>query len=396
MMALLEDEATRVRLCASSSTAPDQLRRLAGDVSVRVRATVAMNPAAPPDADRALAADPDERVRALLARKLATLTPGLPDDARSRLRQQAFETLTALVEDEAIRVRAAIADAVKDMPDASKALILRLARDTAIMVAEPVILFSPLLSSEDLVALVAAAPSPATVVAVARRPAIDESVTDAVAASTNAAAIHALLENPSAQIREAVLDALIAASAHHTAWQEPLVRRPLLPPRSARALSDIVAAHLLETLAAHPDLDQALAAQVGLRLMPRMETATPDVAVDVALAEALRLSRAGLLTEHELLGAVRRGEDRLAAALLAVAAEVPAAVVDRAGSLRSAKGLVSLVWQAGFSMRAGTAVQGLLGWVPPGEMLAPGPNGGFPLSVEEMRWQIEFLARAGR
>ena len=86
----------------------------------------------------------------------------------------------------------------------------------------------------------------------------------------------------------------------------------------------------------------------------------------------------------------------MASALLATAAEVPIETVDRAASLRSAKGLISLVWQAGFSMRAGTAVQGLLGLLPPGEVLAAGPGGGFPLSVEEMRWQMAFLALDGR
>ncbi len=78
---VLEDEATRVRQGASAATAPERLRVLASDESVRVRATLALNPATPPDADRVLAADPDERVRALLARKLAGVTQGLPDDA---------------------------------------------------------------------------------------------------------------------------------------------------------------------------------------------------------------------------------------------------------------------------------------------------------------------------
>ena len=153
-VAVFDDEATRVRHGANPATAPERLRELASDASVTVRATLAMNPAAPPDANRLLADDPDERVRILLATKLAGLTHGLPDAAQSRMREQALETLTRLVTDEAVRVRSAIADAVKDLPDAPKALILALARDTAVMVAEPVILFSPMLTSEDLLACV--------------------------------------------------------------------------------------------------------------------------------------------------------------------------------------------------------------------------------------------------
>jgi uncharacterized protein (DUF2336 family) len=393
---LLEDEATRVRQGANPATAPDRLRALANDASVKVRATLAMNPAAPPDANRLLADDPDERVRVLLAKKLGGLTHGLPDAAQSRMREQALETLTRLVADEAVRVRRAIADALKDLPDAPKALILALARDTAVMVAEPVILFSPLLTSEDLMALVAAAPSSGTAIAVARRPAIDERVSDAVAASSNAAAIHALLGNPSAHIREAALDALVAGSAEHPDWQEPLVHRPVLPARAARALSEIVASHLLETLAARTDLDSALAQRLAERLALKPPSVRQDVTSEMALVEARRLARSGLLTEQALLAAVRRGEAQMVSALLAVAADVPREVVDRASSLRSAKGLVSLVWQAGFTMRAGGAVQGILGLLPPGEALSSGPGGGFPLSVDEMRWQMASLAREGQ
>ena len=395
--------------------------------------------------------DGDAQVRDLLSQKLVTLTQGLPDEAQSRVRQQAYEALTRLVADEADRVRAAIANAVKDLPDVPKGLVLTLARDRSVMVAEPVILFSPLLSSEDLLALVDAAPSSGTVSAVARRPGIDETVSDAVVASADIAAIHALLDNPSAQIREAALDALAAASADHTEWQEPLVRRPVLPPQAARALSEIVATHLLRALAARTDLDGTLTARLAERLIPdgadgnarsaqyreaasrllaapprhpatshhtgesrhprlsshaaaqdtetappRQSGATISAATEdcpvTAVAEAYRLSQAGLLTEQAVLAAVRRGDAPMAAALLAVAAEVPIAVVERAATLRSAKGLVSLVWQAGFTMRAGGAVQGLLGMLAPGDALAASSGGGFPLPVEEMRWQMSFLS----
>jgi uncharacterized protein (DUF2336 family) len=334
----------------------------------------------------------DERLRDLLAHKLAAITHGLPDEAQSRVRQQAYEALTRLVSEEVERVRAAIAHVVKDLPDVPRGLILALARDSSVTVAEPVILFSPLLTSEDLLALVSAAPSPGTVTAVARRPGIGEAVSDAVVASADADAIAALLDNPSAQIREAALDALAAAAHEHVDWQAPLVRRPVLPPRAAQALSEIVSSHLLAILAARPDLDRTLASRLAARLTSgSVQPDGPGPGAE-AMAEVRRLSRAGLLTEQTLLGAVRRGDATMAAALLAVAAEVPIEIVERAATLRNAKGLISLVWQAGFSMRAGAAVQGLLGLVPPAEILAASAGGGFPLSVEELQWQMSFLS----
>ncbi len=97
-----------------------------------------------------------------------------------------------------------------------------------------------------------------------------------------------------------------------------------------------------------------------------------------------------------MLDAARRGESCYAAALLAVAAGTPVSVVNRASSLRSAKGLVSLVWKAGFTMRSAVALQSLLARLGPDAVLTAGPGGVFPLAVEEMRWQLDFLGRMGR
>lgn len=395
------DEATRVRLGASPSTAPDVLHALATDASVTVRAALAMNPAAPPQANHALAHDSDARVRTLLARKLASLAPTLSGDVQAALQRQACETLTALVEDEAVRVRAAIADVVKEMPDAPRTLILQLAQDEAVMVCEPVIRLSPLLTTEDLLALLARAPPTTTLLAVSRRCGIEAPVSDAIAATADSVAIQALLSNPTAQIREATLDALIARSVEHVEWHEPLCRRPTLSARSARALSEIVATHLLEVLAARGDLDkqvsEALRAKLVMRLAPSCAAQPPEESdTDAVLAKARALAAAGTLTEAALLDAGQRGEVRLVSALLAVAAGLPISVVDRAATLRSAKGLVSLTWKAGFTMRCATALQTVLARLAPDAVLLPGPAGGFPLAVEEMRWQLEFLERMGR
>jgi uncharacterized protein (DUF2336 family) len=395
------DEAARVRLGADAAAKADVLIDLANDRSVTVRAALALNAAAPGRANEQLARDGDERVRLLLARKLAALLPGLSGADQARLHRETWETLNALVADEAVRVRAVIADAVKELPDAPRSLIRRLAADTDSSVSEPVIRLSPLLTTEDLVALVAMAPSAGTVMAVARRADLAPAVSDAIAATADRGAIRALLANPSAQIREATLDALVSRSVDHPDWHEPLVRRPSLPPRAARLLSEIVATHLLSELAARADLAPALADELRRRIAPRLAPVPPKPAAPVettaeeALAWAHAVAARGELAEETLLSAARRGEARYAAALLAIAAGTPVSAVDRASSLRSAKGLVSLVWRAGFTMRAAVALQALLARLGPDAVLTAGPDGGFPLAVEEMRWQLEFLARMG-
>lgn len=381
------DEATRVRLSAMPDTPAETLYALAADPSVTVRATLALNPAVSAETDALLARDADERVRAFLARKLGTLAPSLSTGARTLLQEQTLETLMALAGDEAVRVRAAIADAVKDLPAAPRAIIQRLAQDKAVMVCEPVILFSPLLTEDDLIALVASAPSAGTRLAVARRPGLGPDVSDALLARGTGDVTLALLMNASAHIREATLDALVEQAAAHTDWHDPLVRRPVLSPRAAKTLSRIVADHLLEVLAEREDLEPGLACE--LRAMVAARLNGPDESRDAA-------TPAGKPTEAALLDAAREGDVRKAATLLATAAAVPLSVVRRATTLRSAKGLVSLAWKAGFSMKAGYAMQVLLARLSPGIALKPGPGNSFPLSIQEMRWQLDFLNGEGR
>jgi hypothetical protein len=375
-------EASRVRLSAQPGTAPDVLHALATDASVVVRASLALNSAVPAETNAVLAGDADERVRALVARKLALLVPAMTAKAQTRLRQQTLETLTALAKDEAVRVRAAIAFAVKDLPEAPRAIILRLASDPEVMVSDPVIRFSPLLTSDDLVVLVARAANPDTAIAVARRSAIDAAVSDAVASGGTDDAVLALLMNASAQIREATLDALVERSVEHADWHDPLVHRPALSDRSVKLLSCIVTDHLLEVLAARGDLGPVVSADLRARVRAQL------LGKGEAVAPAPNMVQP---TEADLLTAARDGDGHKAAVMLAIAADVPLPAVRRAATLRSAKGLVSLTWKAGFSMQTGYAMQVLLAGLSPGAALRPGPGNSFPLSVQEMNWQVEFL-----
>jgi len=398
----VSDVAMRVRLGASAETAPEVLVVLAGDSTVTVRAAVAMNVATPSTIDALLATDADERVRTLLARKLGAMVPSLSPDRLDALREQASATLATLVEDEAVRVRAAIADVVKELPGAPRELILRLARDAAISVSGPVIHLSPLLTPEDLLSLVASPPAACTQLAVARRPKLPEALCDAISATDRTDAIAAMLANGSAAIREATLDALVSRAREHEIWHEPLVRRPTLSAHAARALSEIVTNQLLGMLAGRADLEPNLAQTIQHRLAEKLHPErsmfqrAPDTPPQNPIVVARQLQAQDKLDEAALLAATHRGEARLACALIAVAADIPVSVVERAATLRSTKGLVSLIWKAGFSMRVAPPVQLLLARVAPAAVLSDTSQNGFPLSLEEMRWQIDFLMRTGR
>ncbi len=385
----------RVKLAANPATSAELLAGLAKDEAVTVRAAVALNPSVPDTAQRQLAMDGDERVRLLLARKLATVLPGLSGVAQTELRERTLAILSNLVHDEAVRIRAVVAACLAGLPGISHELILALAHDGVVAVSEPVLRLSPLLSATDLLALLAAPPHDRTATAIACRANLPEEIADAIAVSADSPAIRALLANQSAAIREETLDALIARAADEPGWHAPFVQRPRLPDHAARALSEIVAGSLLQDLAARADLSPGVLASIRERLASQTARLSRELAQEsdeVMLAEARQLELAGTLDEARLLAALQTGETRRASAMLAVAAAVPLGVVDHAASLRSAKGLVGLVWRAGFSMRVAGPVQTLLGQIGPGAVLGPNRQGSFPLGPQEMGWQVDFLS----
>jgi uncharacterized protein (DUF2336 family) len=351
-----------------------------------------------------LASDTDARVRTILSRKLAALTPTLQSDARQRMQNDAVASLTTLVAEAALRVRASIAESIRDMANGPRDIILRLAHDPAIMVCEPVILFSPMVTQEDLVMLIASGPPPSTMLAVANRPGIGATVSDAIVGSAEPAAIRALLCNQTAQIREATLDALAAQSEQYADWQEPLVHRSHLSPRAQRMLSEIVTGHLLEALAARSDLDpkvgQSLRSALArnghttARESSRQGDGGPQIGVDPqsSVDEAETMLKTGRLDDYAILDALRINKVATAKAMLAVKAGVTVPIVERACTLRSARAIVSLAWQAELSAQTSVVLQTMLANLAPDQVLRPTKNAGFPLSEEEMRWQLTFLS----
>ena len=77
--------------------------------------------------------------------------------------------------------------------------------------------------------------------------------------------------------------------------------------------------------------------------------------------------------------------------MLAVKADVRLAVVERACALRSAKGIVSLTWKAGFTVQTAVVLQVALAHLTPDLVLRPTRDGLFPLADDEMLWQLAFL-----
>lgn len=392
-LARSDDVAVRAELAGRDDIKPEILYYLAEDPSPEVRAAIARNRAAPHHADLLLAGDSDEEVRGTLASKIASLAQGLSSRETDRVRMMAYQALETLARDQVTRVRRILAEALKDVANAPPEVINRLARDAEVVVSGPVLRYSPVLTEEDLLAIIAERPAPARLEAIAGRINVPADVVDALVDADDELTVAVLLDNTSAQIREQTLDRIIDHAQEHVSWHGPLVRRPQLSEQAALRLAQFVAAEFLDILEARDDLPaetlQAVREEVARRLADDAEGGRTEP--EDAHERALALEREHRLTEDVFLSALAADDLRFARAALAVRADFDPEAVQKAIEAHSAKGLVSLCWKAGFSPKTAERVQRKLGLVGPRDILkADGKR--YPMTVDEMEWHLEFVA----
>lgn len=395
------DPVVRTELAERPDLRPEILYFLAEDDNVEVRRRVAVNTSTPPQANLLLAGDQDEAVRTGLAAKIARLAPGLSAHEQDRLRRTTYEALEMLARDQIPKVREILAETLKDIADAPPEVIRRLARDAEIAVAAPVLQYSPVLTDDDLLEIIATGPIPGALSAISKRSEVNVKVADAIAATDDIAAIAVLLTNPSAQIREETLDRLVDRAADIEAWHKPLTERPVLSAKAATKLARFVAANLLRQLAERHDLEPDTAVAVAAVMRKRLDqleatgpakaAAKKDADETSALIRAQQMKAQGRLDESTIDTALSGNDHAFVIAALAVLAGLPVAVVTKTAQTQSAKGIVAIIWKAGLSMGLCSQCQTKLLRLPASRLLHA-REGTFPLTVEEMTWQLEFLS----
>jgi uncharacterized protein (DUF2336 family) len=388
------DIQVRRGIARSRTARPEILYYLATDTAASVRREIAANERTPAQADELLVRDPDEAVRADLARKVAALLPNLTADEQSEARERVIELVSTLARDTAVRVRQVVAETLKDVVDAPADVIRRLAEDIELVVAEPVLRWSPLLTDDDLLEIIGGRPIPGAVAAIAQRAGVGGAVADAIVAADDEAAVAALLANSSAQIREETLDLIVERAPARTSWHPGLIGRPVLPARLVKRIAAFVAATLLGKLEQRADLDAAtraaVSAEVGRRLDDAPEAAAkaePETAAEVVA----KLKAKGALDEDAVVAAMGEGKRAVVKAALAALSGIGEAAVEKIMSSHSAKGIVALVWKAGLSPRLASQVQLRLGGIPPRQVLSARGGEGWPLSADDMTWHLEFF-----
>ena len=395
---LASDESAQSRreLATREDVRPEILYFLASDPGVDVRRAVASNEATPVQAGLILADDVDTGVRCALAQRIGQLAPQLDEISRERIGTVVNELLARLVGDQVPRVRQLLAEELKHAVAVPSAVIEKLARDVDPAVAAPVLEYSPLLSDELLLDIIAGTPEGGALLAISRRSGLTEPIADAVVATDDKAAICSLLSNRSAQIREETLDALVERAEPVPGWHAPLVSRPALSGRTVRRLAEFVSDALVRDLERRSDIDSETAAALSLTMRSRLgedaEQAVDEEGRETADERALKMFKQGKLTEQLIATSLDRGDRSFVIEALALMAELPSKVVAKSVSMGSAKGMVAVAWKASLSMRTAAQLQLRLARVPPGSVLQAKSGGAFPLTDDEMLWQLDFLA----
>jgi uncharacterized protein (DUF2336 family) len=254
-------------------------------------------------------------------------------------------------------------------------------------------------SERDILSIITSGPPDGALAIVAKRAGLGESLADFVVEHGDENAVTQLLANESAQIREETLDRILDKAPEVPEWHDPLVRRPQLSVQVTMRIAGFVARSLLDVLLTRSDLDPETAEVVRAIVAGRIESDLPaeggdDEEEEDPADEAQRLHAEGQLDDARLMDAVNAGKRRFATAGLAARASMSYETARDLLATRSAKAVTALAWKAGLEMRDAIQVQLRLAGVSPQSALYARDGTDYPLSEEDLEWQLEFFSKS--
>lgn len=391
LLASDKKSSVRRKLAKREDVQPELLYFLANDTDPEIRREIAANSATPVQADMILAKDSDDDTRCQVAGKIAALAPNLSAEEQESVGGIVTDILKTLANDQLGRVRKVLSEELKSAENISPDVIERLARDEDLDVAGPVLEASPLLTDELLVEIIQSAPVQGALSAISRRIALGENVSDAIVETDDGAAITELLKNGGAQIREETLDDLIERADGKPDWHAPLVGRPTLSANSVRHLADFVTESLLTDLQNRDDMDPDTARNLSATVRERLGDGE-DSSSEGDESRVLDMFAEGTLDEKAIDAALSKGNRSFVVSALALRSGMSTQIIQKVVSMASPKGMVAVAWKSGLSMKLATQLQLRLARVAPDAVLKAAKGNTFPMSDDDMDWQLEFFA----
>ena len=337
-----------------------------------------------------------------LARRIAELTPGLSAAEQGRIYQITIKTLEVLVRDQLSQIRQTLAEVLKNIPSIAPGIIRELTEGRDLDVSDHIHEYAHVLSDDDLVLVITSDPIQGVLEAISR----SQGAQGSLAQGIDRTRLVNALGKANPQIREELLGEIIDKTPRVRAWNSAMIRRPNLPGRTARRITEQAAQSILDELRQTVNLDEDILSEIMERVEQRLEGAEKSASEptrrneeeevrkeDPAEVESRveEMYKSGTLTEEAVSDALYRGQRLFVVASVARLAGVGKDLINRAVRMRSAKSLVALTWKAGFSMRLAMALQLRLAGMPPARVMQPDGDGNFPMSEDAMTWHIEFL-----
>jgi uncharacterized protein (DUF2336 family) len=230
---------------------------------------------------------------------------------------------------------------------------------------------------------------------IAKRKELPQEVVDAIIESGDENAIPALLENKSAKISEKTIDMIAIEAEGHEEWHPTLVDRGNLPVRTMRRIASFVSAALFERLIENNDVEEKAVDEMRMEVRKRIDSnelldTETDTAREKAMDRAEKLFKQGKLTEDVVKKAIDVNDSHFTRYAISHMSGLPSEIVTKMLGSGSGKAVTSLCWKAGMTMRMAVQLQRKVAKVRPNSLLRARGGNEYPLTDDDMEWQIEF------
>jgi len=386
--------AERKELAKHEDLEPELLYFLADDKDPDVRVEIARNDGTPLQADQVLAKDPAAKVRTELAYKIGRLIPTLTEEENTRLAEMAMAVMQILAKDELPEVRAIISNEIKTLSNVPKKVVKSLAHDIDAAVSAPILEYSPLLSEQELIQIIAGGIQGRALFAVARRRKNSEKVSEAIVETDDKIAITELLRNETAKISEKTMEVIGMTAKNTTKMHGPLVERSNLSTNTIKRIATFVSAALIERLIERHNLDEDIVHDIRQSTRERIlsgDLSGSDKEEEAPDARAQKLFESGELNESAIKKAVASGDITFIPPALSLMADIELEVVKRVLMGDSGKAVCALAWRAELGMDSAEMIQKKVANVPTRSLVSAPADGEYPLTPDDMEWYLAYF-----
>ena len=290
--------------------------------------------------------DPSEETRAATASKVSAAFGSSLSPSERAIAEDIFRVM---VHDANLRVRTALSESLKANPEIPHDVAVQLAHDVE-EVALPMIEFSEVLNDEDLAEIVQSQ-SADYQIAVAKRPIVSETVSEALANTRNEKVVATLVANEGAKIAERTMNRVLDDFGNSETVNKPLALRQELPITVAERLVALVSDNIRTHILTHHELTANSAADLVLQAREKATVSLLDRDDESTSVMALvkQLNQHGRLTGTLLMRALCMGDMAFFEAGTAELADIPVVNAYKLIHDQGELGIKALFDRCGFS-----------------------------------------------